>query len=561
MVGWVVSSIRVRFSLCSSCLFWLVAAVFAAAPGYTQQSQEPAVKPALDQPPQLEKPEPLPQGTPQPAIAPGMGPQIVPRTDPISPALTQQPAMPAEIAPQSPGTPQIPPSAQPGAGAQVRTGSQLGESGDESFASVLERLLSDHQFEDMETLLAEPDTEDNPGAPAKPGQPSKLSPQDKQFFQGILANRENKPEESIRLLEPLVAALPSEAGDAANAQTRLPQEKLLRKTLAEDYLRAGDWAKAAHAYQVYETRLGSTLSPDEKADIELPLNLLPLVEDHPQMTVEIGSAFALPYDRDALGLTDVPVFVDAQSHDWMLDPTAPFNLICRSTAHEVGLKLSDRTATVTTITGRPMVVHATIIPRFTIGTITYRNMTAFVFEDADYYFPKSHYQVRGVLGYPAISALGSVSITQDSRIEVQPGPKGERLTTGARFFLDGERLIAALGNPGDERMFVIDAGGQQTFLTSRYYAEHSGDFDKQKMQLLTLPGAQGKPPAPAYIADSATLLVGATPVTFHFMQVLTEPLGNAALDDTYGTLGMDALDELKSYTFDYRTMRFAVKNE
>jgi hypothetical protein len=110
-------------------------------------------------------------------------------------------------------------------------------------------------------------------------------------------------------------------------------------------------------------------------------------------------------------------------------------------------------------------------------------------------------------------------------------------------------------------MFVIDAGGQQTFLTSRYYAEHSGDFDKQKMQLLTLPGAQGKPPAPAYIADSATLLVGATPVTFHFMQVLTEPLGNAALDDTYGTLGMDALDELKSYTFDYRTMRFAVKNE
>ena len=33
------------------------------------------------------------------------------------------------------------------------------------------------------------------------------------------------------------------------------------------------------------------------------------------------------------------------------------------------------------------------------------------------------------------------------------------------------------------------------------------------------------------------------------------------MDDTYGTLGMDALDELKSYTFDYRTMRFAIRNE
>jgi len=55
------------------------------------------------------------------------------------------------------------------------------------------------------------------------------------------------------------------------------------------------------------------------------------------------------------------------------------------------------------------------------------------------------------------------------------------------------------------------------------------------------------------------LLVGNEPVSFHNMQVLAQPLGSAAVDDTYGTLGMDALDELKSYTFDYRTMRFAAR--
>jgi hypothetical protein len=532
-VGRMTSGMRVA-TFCFGIAFW------GATVSLFGQSSDGTVKPALDstvlpaqdqsQPAQPDLP---PQGMPQPAIDPEMGPQIIQRPKPALPGQTpfQQPE-------------------GPGASAMVRTGSQLGEGGDESFASRLERLLADHQFADMESLLAEPDAEDATATPPKPGQPARLTHQDKQFFSGILANRENKPEESIRFLEPLIAAL-STAGDAAHPQPA-QQEKLLRKTLAEDYLRAGDWAKAAAAYQAFSTKLGPTLSPDEKAEIELPLNLLPLVADHPAMTVQTGDAFALPYDRDVLGLTDVPVFVDAQSHDWMLDPTAPFNLICRSTAREVGLKLSDKTAIVTTITGRPMTVHATIIPRFTIGTITYRNMTAFVFEDADYFYPKSGYQVRGVLGYPAISALGSVSITQDSRIEVQPGVKGEHLTTGARFFLDGERIIAALGAPGDERMYVIDAGGQQTYLTSRYYAEHSNEFDNKKMQLLTLPGSQGKPPAPAYVADSATV---------HFIQVLTEPLGNGALDDTYGTLGMDALDELKSYTFDYRTMRFAIKNE
>jgi hypothetical protein len=373
----------------------------------------------------------------------------------------------------------------------------------------------------------------------------------------VLLNRANQPQESIKLLAPLVQ---SEFGSLP-ADADVAEQKLLRKSLAEDYMRAGDLAKAAQAYQAYAAKLGNALTPEEQSEIELPLKLLPLVEDHPPMTVDPGDAFALPFDRDALGLTDIPVFVDAKSHDWMLDPTAPFNLICRSTAKAVGLKISEQSATVSTITGRPMQVHATMIPRFTVGTVTYRNMTAFVFEDADYYFPKSKYQVRGVLGFPAVSALGSLTVTADSRIEVQPGAKGERQTTGARFFLDGDRILAALGKAGEERMYVIDAGGQQTYLTSRYYSEHEDDFANRKMQLLPPPGVPKATPIPTYIAESATLLVGATPASFQFIAVLTEPIAGAAVDDTYGTLGMDALDELKSYTFDYRTMRFAIRNQ
>ena len=47
-------------------------------------------------------------------------------------------------------------------------------------------------------------------------------------------------------------------------------------------------------------------------------------------------------------------------------------------------------------------------------------MTAFVFNDADYFFPQLHYQVEGVLGYPALSALGSLTITNEDMIEVRP---------------------------------------------------------------------------------------------------------------------------------------------
>ncbi|HEY9127664.1 MAG TPA: retropepsin-like aspartic protease, partial [Acidobacteriaceae bacterium] len=356
------------------------------------------------------------------------------------PETNQQPAPQAE-------------AQNPGASSQVQTGSVLG-AGNQSLLSRIAALLNDHQYPEIERMVEE----------AGDGG---LTPQQKQMVHGVLANRENKLEDSVKLLAPLVAELDR------TKNTPPSEEKLLRKALAEDYLRLGDYAAANQAYLEMEYRLSSAMTAEERDDIELEVKLLPLAIHNPKMTVETGDAFVLPYDRDALGLTDVPVFVDAESHDWMLDPTAPFNLICRSTARTVGLKVSAESATIHTLTGRPMEVHMTVIPRFTIGTVTFRNMTAFVFNDADYYFPQSAYQVRGVLGYPAVSALGNVTISSiESRIEVQPEEKGERVTGGAKLYLDGDRIMAALGKPGQERMYAIDAGGQQTYLTSRWYSEH-----------------------------------------------------------------------------------------
>lgn len=438
---------------------------------------------------------------------------------------------------------------QPGAGAQVHTGTSSGL----DFDARLQNLLADHQFIRLESELGQ------------------LSAEESQFYRGILANRNNDLKKSIELLEPLL--------DEVSANGNTAHEKELRKALAEDYLRQGDWAKAAKAYQALETRLQSKMSAEEQDEIEMPVKMLPLAKDNPPMTVDPCEPFVLQVEKDSLGLIDVPVFVDARPHSWMLDPTAPFNLIARSLAKEAGLKVSDDAVTIHTLTGRPIQVHTTVIPRFTVGgRLTLHDMTAFVFEDADYFFPLTHYQVEGVLGYAALSALGSVTITRDDTIQVRPAKqiapaeKDEFLQDGARFFLDGDQVIVALGTTsagapstearsGEERMYAVDAGGQQTYLTSRYFDEHMGDFASQKMELFTLPGPLVTPPQPAYVAETVPLTVGTTTVHVHYLRVLTQPLGAAALDDVYGVLGVDALDQLGSYTFDYRTMRFSVKPE
>jgi hypothetical protein len=451
-------------------------------------------------------------------------------------------AAPPATQPPTAGAPQ-----KPGAGAEVHTGTSSGIDLD----TRLENLLADHQFIRLEREVGQ------------------LPPDQAQFYKGLLANRANDLHKSIELLEPLI--------DKVVASGDVTHEKLLRKALAEDYLRLGDWTRAAQAYQTMETRLGAKLTSDEQDEIEMPVKMLPLAKNAPQMTVDPTDPFQMQVEKNPLGLIDIPVFVDALPHAWMLDPTAPFNLIARSLAKEAGLTVSEEAVTIHTLTGKPIQVHVAVIPRFTVaGKLTLRNMTVFVFEDADYFFPINHYQVEGVLGYPAVSSLGSLTVTADDTIAVHPSKqlapdgKDDRLTNGARFFLDGDQIIVALGKarenggnafarPDDERMYVIDAGGQQTYLTSRYYDEHTGDFTGQKMQLFTLPGAQNFAPQPAYVADTAPLVVGANTAHIHFVQVLTQPLGSAPLDDVYGMLGVDALDQLAAYTFDYRTMQFSVK--
>ena len=444
----------------------------------------------------------------------------------------------ALLAQETPATPQPRDPQEPGAGAQVHTGTSSGLTGD----TRIRNLLADHQFFRVQSELDE------------------LPPEQAQFYRGILANRNNNPKQSIKLLEPLVDKIAA-SGDTVH-------EKLARKALAEDYLRDGDFSRAAREYQSLQARLEKTLTPDEKDEIEMPLKLAPLAAANPPMTVDPCDAFVLQVSRNPLGLTDIPVFVDARPHTWMLDPTAPFNLIARSLAREVGLKVSEEAATIHTLTGKPMLVHSTVIPRFTLGgRLTFRNMTAFVFEDADYNFAGSHYQVQGVLGYPALSALSSLTITDNATVELRPArqiqvqAKATPNYDGARFFLDGDQIIVALGLAPNEQMFAVDAAGQQTYFSSRYHDEHAQEFDGRKPEPFAVPGAHPFPPQPAYMAETLPLRFGSTQVDVHFVEVLTQPVGSAALDDVYGVLGVDALDQFRSYTFDYENMRFRVSNQ
>jgi hypothetical protein len=72
-------------------------------------------------------------------------------------------------------------------------------------------------------------------------------------------------------------------------------------------------------------------------------------------------------------------------------------------------------------------------------------------------------------------------------------------------------------------MFAIDAGGQQTYLTSRWFDEHAAEFNGQKMEPFSIPGMDTGPES-AYFAETVPLVVGGTSIELHNIPVLTQPL-------------------------------------
>jgi len=122
-------------------------------------------------------------------------------------------------------------------------------------------------------------------------------------------------------------------------------------------------------------------------------------------------------------------------------------------------------------------------------------MTAFVFEDADYSFPKSHYQVEGELGYAAVSAW-EPDRYGDATMEVRPPSlcrrrKKRSADAGARFFLVVTRRLWRWREGQERMLWSMQAGSRLSdFALLRRASEN---LLRQKMELFSIPGAQNNP--------------------------------------------------------------------
>lgn len=333
-----------------------------------------------------------------------------------------------------------------------------------------------------------------------PGLEQALSPATKTdgLYRGILLEHQGQFEASRAILAPLLSEL------AKNADRR--QEALARLALAQDEARLFHYKEAAGQFRQAETCCAAAFPANGQAEAEI----FALLAAAPPMTLEGKGDMEVPLTRGTGGLRELPVYVAGHPSRWLFDPAAPLARLSRAQAKAIGLKSL----------GEANGSGVALIPQLRVGGALFRNVPVLlVNEDA---LPAD---AQGVLPLPVLALLGTVTATDEDHLTA----RNEHLPAGAApLFEDNGQLLAATT---DGQLFAIAPASADSALAPRMR------------------------PAAGATAANLALEFGSAHAGFQALKFGEDDRPTPFA----GTLGGDALDQLAAYTFDFQSMRFAVR--
>jgi hypothetical protein len=375
---------------------------------------------------------------------------------------------------------------------------------------------------------------------------------ERDYLAGILAARDGRDDESIRLLTRALPALRKSRQDEASMALRL---------LANVYDRQGDYARSAPLYDDLEhfglrQRLPATYRGGAHDDAELAR----VLASSPAQTLTWTGPVQLRTSRDnALGVITTQLTVNGVRSEWILDTGANESVISRSFASQLHLSILPGVAhTSGGITGTENELHVALLPNLLLGGATAHNVVLLVLDDASLTIPDGNghtYRIAGIIGFPVLRALGRITFHHDGTFDATPN-------AGSKS--DGSPLRLRLLNPvveGDflnqHLPFTLDTGASGTTLSVRFYDRFKAEEPTWKKAGLKSFNAGGSTTTKSFLVPSLTLGVGGRNLTLHNLPVIPA-VQNADIDALFGNLGEDLFQSVESFTFDFRNMRFVM---
>jgi hypothetical protein len=364
------------------------------------------------------------------------------------------------------------------------------------------------------------------------------------FYRAASAVAFSRPDEAIPGLRRFLASTEA-AADPERRQTAY-------ELLGDAYVRTYRYTDAA---EVYSTLAGDAATDSTgRANAANVRGLWGALAGTPAQTVHAPGPVRIATTRDAANLVNVAVAASGRTVDFVWDTGANLSTVTESTAREMGFRLLDATVSVGSSTGAQTMARVGVAPELRIGGATVRNAVFLVFPDSTLAFPQINYQIRGIIGFPVISAFGASTVVRGGELvlgdtaAVEAG--GEQ-----NLCLRGLMPIVAVEHAGQRMHFGMDTGAQTTSLYMAFHAARRElvEAGGPPAQVQT-GGAGGMRQVRAYSLAPLTLTVGGREATVPRVSVFIERLTEGS-DQLFGNLGQDVIGQFEAMTLDFRRMQ------
>jgi len=360
------------------------------------------------------------------------------------------------------------------------------------------------------------------------------------FYRAVVAQASNRPAESKHQLD-----------------------RLMNHPATPDSLRSAGWARQLYnhlrlgAYQEAVQAADSALQfPDLSAAQRQDIQNARLIADAlretpPQRLVERARSI-LP-----LSGTHVDVTVNGHARDYAYDTGANFSFLMASEADSLNIPILPAGFQAHTATGGTVTGNVGVADSLTIGQITLTHVVFLVFPDEMLTFPGG-FQLRGILGFPVLEALGELHVYQDRIVVPDSVPTRaihnmvlDELTPLLQFMYAGDTLIGQLDTGANRTVFYAP-------FFQRYYA---AAVPPNAIDTLQAGGVGGVQSFPVYWLSPAQIELAGQTIRFDSSAVYTTPLSSNAERHLYANLGIDLFTHFEYYILNFQSMSLLIRPE
>jgi predicted aspartyl protease len=361
-----------------------------------------------------------------------------------------------------------------------------------------------------------------------------ISPEKRRYYQAYTDNAFNRNQASDSAISQLLDG-------SRNLNDSLKANLLLLKE--DNDFKLGRYALAAEANKLllasFWTQLDSSDLDDarNKALIENGLIGIP-----PQQTVfpaDTGTTI-IPWERDLLGLIEIPVYMGDTSVSSIFDTRANISSIMESDAKRLGIRmLGVKYKEGSGATGNTFQVALGVADSLRFGNILVRNVVFQVMPDSILYIgPPVDVHLHLILGYPVIAQLREVHILRNGSLVIPATPTRSTLQNLAMSGLDP---VLRCSINQDTLIFAFDTGASSSAFNDNYFHRFEKEIVRDgQADSVSSAGAGGSIRQKVTILKEVHLNIGSQTAILKKITVNNDPLPNTK-ELIFGNLGQDLM--------------------